>query len=180
MEQINKPRETHVSAEEMLLLVDKQLATLEMEECKAHIENCMKCSREYQLLVEIETATQTLPPVEPSPNFIDSILLECEATSANVVQPLPARTQQRTNPVWIGVATFLILGGVVVSLNMEEGESYSFSRWLTDAMASGVSSVQSLWGVLSGEVWSMLLVLILSFVILSVVDNRIARRHLSS
>lgn len=180
MDQMNKSFGTHVSAEEMLLFVDKQLSKPEMERCKVHIENCVECSREHQFLDEIETATRMLQPVEPSPNFIDSILLECEATSANVVQPLPARTKHRTNPVWIGVAAFLILGVVVLSWNMKEVERYSYSGWLSDAIVSGVDSVQSLWGGLSSEAWSMLLVLVLSFVILSVVDSKIARRRLSS
>ncbi len=137
----------HPEPEQLEAYVEGTIEIAQRAVLESHLLGCARCSADVEEWRAFFVALDTLPPIEPSPGFIDRVM-------ANVqVLPVPARARLRWLPQstksWGLVAAFLALPvigfGALIAWVLAQ-------PWATPSAAAGVLGYA--WaGVSSAATW---------------------------
>ena len=179
---------THVTAQELILLADERHDVAQHQRLWTHIAECSACAEELRLLKEIEGAARDLPRILPSTDFVDEVMARCDADAAVSAKRTRWGTVRAWKSVWIGVVGFAVVGVLVWIANGSTNsgaivqdqlsDDSGFSDMLYRNIAEMLNTVQGLLQFVSGEVWSALMILLLSLVILNAIDAVATRKRL--
>jgi hypothetical protein len=130
---INSPMDCREFRNKHVAFVDDLLPAFEMERMHRHLEACARCSRQDTAVRRSLLLVRNLPPIEPSPDFMQRLNARLDALGPE------ARTDVVSRPYFSSVGAFTALAAgiaAVAYLAIETSNYFAMAPQLVPAVAS--------------------------------------------